>query len=467
MEGLLRFLEDARQEASSRGRPVMLNITSEVFYIDPLAVLSTIYEREQRHFYLESPREELAIAGAEALDVFSCKGRDRFAQVRAWAEDWQERIRYTHTGGSRECALQFYACFNFFDNEGEVSGFPSAQAFVPTWQVVRREGRSLAAANCIVEKDTDLEPMAMRILGAHSKFQSFEFSASEQAEMDEGRGRFELGEVTEDPGAFESSVAAAVEMIGEEAFEKIVLARTRDFTVKGDFPMLDWLNELRNRYPTCHCFSFKNADGLFMGATPEILIRVEKGRFYVDALAGSVGRGHSAVEDARLEQSLLKSDKDRREHAAVVESITGRLALLGIEVSPSQRPRLLKLANVQHLHTPISGELPKGMHILDLVSALHPTPAVGGKPREQACSHITGLENFARGPYAGPVGWFDVYGEGLFVVGIRSALLSGDHLRLFAGAGIVRGSDPQKEKVETDLKFEALGAVIGLSRRDD
>jgi len=466
-EGLLRFLEDARTQSRESGREVMVNITSDVFHIDPLAVLATIYERDQRHFYLESPREELAIAGAEAQDVFTCRGTDRFEQVKGWADDWLTRTRYTNTGQCELSGMHFYACFNFFDEVGEVDGFPAAQAFVPTWQVVRREGQCMAVANCIIDADADVETMAGRIFGAHAKFQSFEFSTQVAEGSEPAQAAFVPGKAIEDPKAFEASVASGVELIAQKAFEKIVLARTRDYEVKGDIPLVDWLNELRNRYPTCHCFSFKNEAGLFMGATPEILIRVEGGRFYVDALAGSVGRGDTAVEDARLEQCLLRSDKDRREHAAVVESISRRLSLLGIEVKPATYPKLLKLANVQHLHTPISGLVPEGLHILDLVKALHPTPAVGGKPREQACDAIPGLENFNRGPYAGPVGWFDVYGEGLFVVGIRSALLCGDRMRLFAGAGIVRGSDPEKEKVETDLKFQALGAVIGLTDEHD
>ena len=121
---------------------------------------------------------------------------------------------------------------------------------------------------------------------------------------------------------------------------------------------------------------------------------------------------------------------------------------------------MLKLPNVQHLYTPIEAELPRDAHILDIIQNLHPTSAVGGSPREAACSRIEHYESFARGPYAGPVGWFDAKGDGEFVVGIRSGILNGRSLRLFSGAGIVEGSDPAKEKEETDLKFKAMRAVL-------
>ena len=140
----------------------------------------------------------------------------------------------------------------------------------------------------------------------------------------------------------------------------------------------------------------------------------------------------------------------------VLESILRRLAPLGLRPEHPARPALLRLANVQHLQTPVRAALPAGVRLLDVLARLHPTPAVGGSPRAAACAHIRELEAFPRGLYAGPLGWIDAQGGGEFFVGIRSALIDGARARVYAGGGIVAGSDPEKEHAETELKFKAL-----------
>jgi menaquinone-specific isochorismate synthase len=179
-------------------------------------------------------------------------------------------------------------------------------------------------------------------------------------------------------------------------------------------------------------------------------------------LAGSAPRGRTASEDAALAGQLLRSEKDRREHRLVLESIERRLAPLGLKLAFEPQPQVLALANVQHLHTPVTAPWPSDARLLDVVSRLHPTPAVGGKPREAAVPCIRKLETCDRGLYAGALGWIDARGEGEFVVGIRSALVDGARARVFAGVGIVAGSDPGREQAETEWKFRALlDALLG------
>jgi menaquinone-specific isochorismate synthase len=125
-----------------------------------------------------------------------------------------------------------------------------------------------------------------------------------------------------------------------------------------------------------------------------------------------------------------------------------------------EKPALLRLANVQHLHTPVRAALPAGVRLLDVLARLHPTPAVGGSPRERAVAHIRELEGFPRGLYAGALGWVDARGDGEFFVGLRSALIDGARARLYAGAGIVAGSSPEKEFTETELKFRAMQEAL-------
>ncbi|MCB1121443.1 MAG: isochorismate synthase [Verrucomicrobiae bacterium] len=458
--GLIAFLEDCRQRAQDLGQPQLVNISLDVFHIDPLAILEAVFEPDNHHFYLENPAAENAISAIEKVLETTASGSGRFQAIKSWASEVLDSTIYTGNTVSPYCGIHFFCSFNFFDEGQDVPGFPAAQAFVPVWQVSKKNEFSLAIANCMIAGDTPIEYVAKRIMGAHQRFSGFPF----QSEAHSGKGvpfswihESECGEA----GHFENAVAKATSAIERGDFEKIVLARAVDFEGQENLSPLLLLDRLRNRFPSCHTFSYSaGSEGAFLGSTPELLVRVQAGRLRADALAGSIGRGASAGEDAALGGSLLKSDKDAREHRAVVRSIVNRLQELNLKPEVASKPRLLKLPNLQHLYTPIDASLPDDVHILDVIERLHPTSAVGGSPRSVACPRIPEYEAFPRGPYAGPVGWFDARGDGEFVVGIRSGIIRGNRMRLFSGSGIVKGSVPGKEKEETDLKFKAMRGVM-------
>ncbi|HQU08656.1 MAG TPA: chorismate-binding protein, partial [Opitutales bacterium] len=177
-------------------------------------------------------------------------------------------------------------------------------------------------------------------------------------------------------------------------------------------------------------------------------------------LAGSAARGETAREDARLAQQLLRSEKDLWEQNLVLKTIVENLESLGLKPAYPDTVRLVQLANVQHLCTPITAELSSDLHLLDVVSKLHPTPAVGGMPRQEALKIIQQLEPNPRGLYAGPLGWFNDRGEGEAIVALRCAWIHGNCARLYAGSGIVAGSEPLLERQETQIKWEALRPIL-------
>ena len=258
-------------------------------------------------------------------------------------------------------------------------------------------------------------------------------------------------------GDYRAVVARALERIGNGEFKKIVLARALDLQADQPLHPLRVLNGLRQRFPDCYSFSFANGRGQsFIGASPERLVRVSKGVLETEALAGSIRRGAGASEDAALAAVLRGSEKDLREQRDVLDDIVARLTPLGLELEFLPEPQLRRLANVQHLHTPVRAALPETVRLLDVLAALHPTSAVGGSPREAAVRCIRELEGFPRGLYAGALGWLNARGGGEFFVGIRSALVEGSTARVYAGAGIVAGSTPEKEFAETELKFRAM-----------
>jgi isochorismate synthase len=214
-------------------------------------------------------------------------------------------------------------------------------------------------------------------------------------------------------------------------------------------------------YPECVRFAIQRGDAVFLGASPERLVQKFGLAVDADALAGSALR--RADGDARAAAALLESDKDRREHVAVVEAIEAALAPLARDISVPSVPTVRTLRNVHHLQTPIRATLARPHHVLDLVRILHPTPAVCGTPRDAAFRWIAAHEPASRGWYTGAVGWFDAAGDGAFSVAIRSGVLSRREAWLYAGAGIVEGSDAALEYAETRTKLAPMLAALGLT----
>jgi menaquinone-specific isochorismate synthase len=451
---LLSFLEECRALAVRDRRGKLVSISIAVDALDPLAVLESIFDPRELHFYAERPSLDTAIAGAEAVTSFEAQGPERFAAVQRFID---ATLADTIAVGDVNAAFggpHFFTAFSFHDEVQAGEPFPAARTFVPRWQVARAGDRTTAVANLMVEPDTAIEMLAERVWRAHRKFRAFEYGAAEPVI----RGKSAKPEwTTKDEGDYRSAVRTALACIARGEFEKIVLARCRSVHASSPLHPLRMLNGLRQRFPDCYAFSVANGKGKsFIGASPERLARVSRGVLETEALAGSAARGATASEDAMHGSALLRSDKDHREQKLVLDSICRRLASLGVTMEFPAEPSLRKLANVQHLQTVLRATLPESVRLLDVLAQLHPTPAVGGSPRAAAVARIPQLENFPRGLYAGALGWVNARGGGEFFVGLRSALVDGNEARLFAGAGIVAGSSPENELAETELKFHAM-----------
>lgn len=458
-EALETFLEGCQLRAGERGRPQLISISVESGLLDPLAVLESIYESSEPHFYVERPAEGIALAGAEVAVRYDAGSENRFSGANAFIAETLDNAIAVGDAALPFFGPHFFCGFTFSEEVPESEPFAPVSLFVPSWQVSVQEGRCVATANALVASDSDVSQIADRIWNANTKFHAFDYQSVDENNERVEREAWKI-ETVDEPGGtegFSEAVASALKEIESGAFEKIVLARAQDLCANQSFHPLEILNALRDRYTDCYSFSFANGRGQsFIGASPERLVKVDGDWLATDALAGSAPRGASAAEDARMGAALLRSEKDRREQKVVLDSMIRRLQALGVECQTAQVPELKRLSNVQHLYNEIVGQVPGALGILDFVNALHPSPAVGGSPREVACSRIPEFERFDRGLYAGPIGWVNSEGEGEFFVAIRSALVDGDRARLFAGVGILEGSVPETELQETNLKFKAL-----------
>ena len=259
--------------------------------------------------------------------------------------------------------------------------------------------------------------------------------------------------------SYRDVVKQAADAIDDGELGKVVVGR--EVEAVGSIDPAVVLGRLSDRFESCAIFGFGRGRSCFVGASPEVLLELDGDLVTTEAVAGTAPRGLTPDEDSANAQRLATDPKEQDEHRYVVEYLRTRLALAGVELGPTSDTEVRTLPGIHHLKTTVTGRVtPEPGLALRLVGALHPTPAVGGTPSSFAQQWIAEHEGFHRGWYAGPVGWIDHRGCGSFYVALRSALVFPDGLRLFAGAGIVGGSDPEQELIETDIKLAAILDVV-------
>ncbi|HVM35949.1 MAG TPA: isochorismate synthase [Actinomycetota bacterium] len=357
------------------------------------------------------------VAWGEAARL-EVRGADRFEEARAWLSELAARAEVDDAVDAPGTGLVAFGAFSFDEDS------PGSTFIVPAVLVGRRHGRSWMTR-------IDEPPPAV-------------------GETDNGRIRY-AGSTLPDVKWLEAVDSVARSVRAGEA-EKVVLARDVHVWTRGALDPRPVARRLGSRFPECYTFVI---DGL-IGATPELLVRRIGSGLESLVLAGSARRGKTRTEDQELGRRLLLSTKDSAEHRPAVEQVRRVLEPLTRDLKATNEPFLLRLANVQHLATSFVGDLTGGEDALEIVAALHPTPAVCGTPTKRAVRMIRELEGMDRGRYAGPVGWMDARGDGEWGIALRCAQFDGTRGRLFAGAGIVAGSLPEAELEETRIKLRAM-----------
>lgn len=464
---LYQFLTQCQGHIKDENNPLIVSIAFAIDPIDPLIVFDRLAASDQLNFYFEkqdsskypfAKSQRIAIAALGSVLKLQTESVYRFTQVKEFI---QATLARTIVVGSPAASMEaaFFCSFTFqpLASTADSAPFPAATVFLPKWQISNHNQTCSVVCNLLLDDTIECETSVAELWQTLQYIQSIrqeQISASAAAETP-----LQMQHVASTE-TFKYSVQAALAAIETHQFDKIVLAHAVDVISPTPFDRGRCLNNLRRLYPDCYIFLATNENGhAFLGASPERLVRVQNRQLVTDALAGSAPRGQTKQADAYLATALLNSHKDNYEHQLVVDFITRKLTQLGLkpELSPL---KLLQLSNIQHLHTPIQAVVPATVHVLDILAELHPTPAVAGLPRDVACTEIDRWEPFERSLYAAPIGWINSQGDGEFAVGIRSALLDGCRARLFAGAGIVAGSDPDRELAEVQLKLQALLATL-------
>jgi len=453
---LCQFLDACQQVSREKNCDQIVSISLEITPVDPLAVFRVLSQEYPLHFYWEKGGTGEAIAAFDAAIDFTADCGDRFAQTKDFINSSLANTLSTGALNLPFSGPHFFCSFTFFDRaEPTDDPFPPATVFLPRWQVARSPKHCVLVANLTIDADDIIEHLAANICQNLEKINLIKSTGLNLVDSNENflqKQRY----ITQSDD-FKFAVNSALNSIENQRLSKVVLAHAIDVTSPKPFDLVKSLQNLRNFYPDCYLFVTSNRQGQnFIGASPERLLSIQHDRLVTDALAGSAPRGKTPAEDAKLANKLMSSQKERHEHRVVIDFIQERLVQLGLNPLISPEVRLLQLSNIQHLWTPIKATIPANVHPLDILAQLHPTPAVAGVPRDIACQEIRRYETFDRCLYAAPIGWLDAAGNGEFIVGIRSALIEGCHARLYAGAGIVRGSSADRELAEIDLKLQAL-----------
>ena len=387
-------------------------------------------------FFWESPDGEcISLIGAAARREFW--GPDPWIEARLWLRD---AAATRSPGQSPDATPIAFGGFSFDGGPAAAWGLPAGVVMIPALQWHRdADGRTALASWEAAEREPDLGPAER---GARSNGVEPDLFADEWSRADWSR-----------------AVGWALDRIRAGGVEKVVLARSRVAPAPRDWNVVRAFTALREAYPTCFRFLYwADSGGVFLGASPERLVSLREGRVRADAVAGTARLGSPDGGDAA--RALLDDRKERREHEVVAREILAALRAVCPDAAAPSEPALLRLRGLAHLRTPVTATAAPGTHVLDLVSRLHPTPAVAGTPRDEALKLIRVIEPRGRGWYAGPIGWMTPVGEGDFAVGIRSAFVRGDRALLYAGAGIVAGSEPEREWEECEAKLASIEDVL-------
>jgi salicylate biosynthesis isochorismate synthase/menaquinone-specific isochorismate synthase len=450
------LLLDAIAAGVRRGRRTLVSVTIESEIADPCAAVFASRLASDRWFCWEQPDRDFALAGLGVAHEAASRGPTRFDDVAAEClRTGGEALLEEPRGLPAGAGPVWLGGFAFAPGGGSSStwsSLPPASLVLPELSLCRSGESTFLTVNTVVKPGDDAEErgaaLGARLTGlrANAPLPMLDPHPTSHTQIRSARP----------PGDFEAAVSAATTRIGAGEMSKVVLAREVVVTSAAAHDPAALFGAIRQQFPSCFCFCCGTPEAAFVGASPELLVRRSGASASTVALAGSTRRSSDPAVDDHLGEQLLRSDKDRREQRIVAERIVRALRPHAVWVEAAPEPEIVKVANIQHLATPVIAQLAEPRSAIELAGMLHPTPAVGGEPWPGAAAAIGELEGMDRGWYAGPVGWMDAAEDGEFCVALRSALLRDRNAHLFAGVGVVAGSDPAAELAETEVKLQAL-----------
>ncbi|MCB0860549.1 MAG: chorismate-binding protein [Solirubrobacterales bacterium] len=451
-------LLDALSEAADRRGPTLVSVTLPFDCDDPAATVFASRRAGEPFFCWEQPDRNLKLAALGRVREITARGTERFVEVAADCAHLSGDA-VLRGGGGFTTGPVWTGGFAFDDGDSgggdpAWSSFEPASMILPELAIQASDAGTFLTVNLMAGPGAGHEELAAGALARVAGLVGADLPM-----IDPHPAVAPSIESVRSPDAYERSVGEAVGRIRAGEIEKVVLAREVVVRAGSAHDPAAIFGALRIGFPSCFNFCVGTGEAVFIGASPELLVRCAGRGVSTVGLAGSTRRSSDPAVDDHLAQQLLSSPKDRGEQEVVVRRIVKALSRISVWVEAAEEPEIIKVANIQHLGTPVYAQLAQPRTAIELAGLLHPTPAVGGEPWKKARRVMAEVEHLDRGWYAGPVGWMDGSGDGEFCVALRSALIRDREAHLFAGVGVVADSDPAAELAETEIK---LGALLPL-----
>ena len=442
-------------------QPILVSITQPIAKLHLIDLFEAFRKLDECAFFWSQPDEHFTLAGLGAAFLIETTGTQRFSETAA---AWRRLLEHALIDNSKFGLASGPVLLGGFayDTDRPPSGiwqdFADGSFALPRLQLTIADEQYRLTTNTLVSAKLDPEIEADELTALWQQALS---AGNFKPEVFFPADRIKTEDVL--PATeWKQIVRNAIAAIASGAFDKTVLARMIMISNSRPFDIKQALLRLCEFYPRAYVFAVQRKNQCFLGATPERLVKLANGLLRTTVLTGNSRRGAGSLEDALLGEQLLHSEKDMRAHKLAIQMIQNTLTTLCDYIDIPDHPRLLRLKSVQHLYTPITGQLNTAKTVLDIAEILHPTPTVSGLARSSAQAYIRAHEKLDRGWYAGPIGWLDSQGDGELALGICSALMTDDQQGfLFADSGIVADSNPESEYQETVLKLGAMLLALG------
>lgn len=453
-------------EKRDNSRYIAYRFYTETIEISRMSALAFFEAGEKQYkgkrFFWQNPEKTFTLVGLGQAHVLNATNHQgRFEDVKS---NWQSLCKQIV---NEEPFVEpiLFGGFSFDPLNKTKSmwrNFPEAFFVVPTFQLVIKNDRAYVSIHLITKKEETFSEFDALRKERDKLIHAAQVSEPVAYKKPEITGREELKK-----SSYLSSINKVTGVIKAKQAEKVVIARVVRLDFNEELSASSALYQVSKEQPESFLFGLEAEEQFFFGATPERLVKVEDRQALSTCLAGSIPRGKTVEKDAELGNELLNDPKNRSEHQYVVDYISKVFSVHCNKQSVPKKPKLMKVRDIQHLYTPVEGDLKTESNLIDLVRDLHPTPALGGEPRQSALSLIRQYETMNRGFYAAPIGWIDAKGDGEFAVAIRSALLDRKEAYLYAGGGIVEDSTPESEYAETWVKFRPMLRALGGQLSDE
>jgi menaquinone-specific isochorismate synthase len=449
----------AVNRAKDLGRPILISEVHKMDTINPLSFFNTGKERFLgERFFWKDPLDEIILIGLGiSKQIQSDQATDRFFHVE---KEWQDFLMdsliynpYTEDG----IGPVMFGGFSFDPLKEKTnlwSKYADSLFHIPKYMLSIIKGKTFLTTNVVCTPNDDVS-LFKKVTEERKQI----LSSLNDIDMAKTVKLMETIEIS--PEKWKDSVDEIVKDLKVGPLKKVVLARELRLIFDNVVSAEEVLSRLFNQQRNSFIFVFESNGDCFIGASPERLVKKQGKDVFSTCLAGSIPRGKTDEEDEFLGNQLLNDQKNLIEHGFVVEMIKEALEEYCDELILPDKPQLMKIRDIQHLYTPVIGKCHKDTSLLLLVERLHPTPALGGLPKKAAVEKIRQVEELDRGFYAAPLGWVDYQRNGEFAVSIRSGLIQGKEVSLFAGCGVVADSNSESEYLETGLKFRPMLRALG------